>query len=411
MKKRGGLVLGLLIGLAFMMTGAGMAQAASFRIGVAVPLTGTFGKDGALVKDAYTYWAEVVNAKGGLAVKDKKFPVEFVFYDDQSDPQLSAKLVEKLVKEDKVDLLLGGFGSSQVMAASAASERLKYPMVCGSASSNALFTRGYKYYFSTLGKATEEVRGLVEVFNAVQPKPKTLAIVGANIPFTAQSVDGFEMYAKKHGISVVHKELFPLSLQDYNTLLQKVKAKNPDVLLVGSHLAVALRVMKAMKEIDFSPKAVGFSYGPTVPAFIEGLGKDAEYVFAASEWTPNLPYKDALFGTASDLNKAYFKRFNRYPDYVEAASIGGALVQQLAIQELGLMPPLKEEDRVKLMESLHKINVMTFYGQIRFGEDGANVDHPPVAVQVQKGKLVNVYPTAAAEGKPLFPMPAWNERK
>jgi hypothetical protein len=66
---------------------------------------------------------------------------------------------------------------------------------------------------------------------------------------------------------------------------------------------------------------------------------------------------------------------------------------------------------VKLMESLHKINVMTFYGQIRFGEDGANVDHPPVAVQVQKGKLVNVYPTAAAEGKPLFPMPAWNERK
>ena len=44
-----------------------MAQAASFRIGVAVPLTGTFGKDGAQVKDAYTYWAEVMNAKGGIA--------------------------------------------------------------------------------------------------------------------------------------------------------------------------------------------------------------------------------------------------------------------------------------------------------------------------------------------------------
>ncbi len=411
MKKRSGLVLGLLFGLAFILMGAGMVQAASFRIGVAVPLSGTFGKDGAQVKDAYTYWAEVVNAKGGIAVKGKKFPVELVFYDDQSDPQLSAKLVEKLVKEDKVDLLLGGFGSSQVMAASAASERLKYPMICGSASSNALFTRGFKYYFSTLGKATEEVRGLVEVFNVVQPKPKTLAIVGANIPFTAQSVDGFEMYAKKYGIAVVHKELFPLSLQDYNTLLQKVKAKNPDVLLVGSHVAVALRVMKALKEIDFSPKAVGFSYGPTVPAFVEGLGKDAEYVFAASEWTANLPYKDAVFGTASDLSKAYFKRFNRHPDYVEAASIGGALAQQFALQELGLVPPLKEEDRVKLMESLHKINVMTSYGQIHFGEDGANVDHPPVAVQVQKGKLVNVYPTSAAEGKPQFPMPAWNERK
>ena len=100
------------------------SEAASFRIGVAVPLTGTFGKDGALVKDAYTFWAETINAKGGIVSKGQKFPVEFIFYDDQSDPQMSAKLVEKLVKEDKVDLILGGFGSSQVMAASAASERL-----------------------------------------------------------------------------------------------------------------------------------------------------------------------------------------------------------------------------------------------------------------------------------------------
>lgn len=387
------------------------SQAASFRIGVAVPLTGTFGKDGALVKDAYTFWAETINAKGGIASKGQKFPVELIFYDDQSDPQMSAKLVEKLVKEDKVDLILGGFGSSQVMAASAVSERLKYPMVCGSASSNALFERGFKYYFSTLGKATEEVRGVVEVFAAVNPKPKTIAIVGANIPFTAQACDGYELYAKKHGFTIVHKELFPLNLQDYNTLLQKVKAKNPDVLLVGSHMAVALRVMKAMKEIDFNPKAVAFSYGPTVPAFAQGLGKDAEYVFAASEWTPNLPYKDAVFGTAADLNKAYHKRYSRYPDYVEAASIGGALAQQISIQELGLTPPVKEEDRVKLMEKLHKVNLMTSYGQIRFGEDGANADHPPVAVQIQGGKLINVYPKEAADGKPLYPMPAWGGRK
>jgi branched-chain amino acid transport system substrate-binding protein len=407
MKKSALLVMiGLVVCLWFV-----NSEAASFRIGVAVPLTGTFGNDGKLVKDAYTFWAETINAKGGIVSKGQKYPVELIFYDDQSDPQMSAKLVEKLVKEDKVDLILGGFGSSQVMAASAVSERLKFPMVCGSASSNALFERGFKYYFSTLGKATEEVRGVVEIFNTVTPKPKTMAIIGANIPFTAQACDGYEMYAKKYGFTIVHKELFPLNLQDYNTLLQKVKAKNPDVLLVGSHMAVALRVMKAMKEIDFNPKAVAFSYGPTVPAFAQGLGKDAEYVFAASEWTPNLPFKDAVFGTAADFNKAYHKRYNRYPDYVEAASVGGALAQQISIQELGLTPPLKEEDRVKLMEKLHKINLMTSYGQIRFGEDGANVDHPPVAVQIQGGKLVNVYPKEAADGKTLYPMPAWGERK
>ena len=51
--------------------GAAVAQQ-KFRIGYAVPLTGTFGRDGNLVKDAYAFWADLVNAKGGIDVKGKK---------------------------------------------------------------------------------------------------------------------------------------------------------------------------------------------------------------------------------------------------------------------------------------------------------------------------------------------------
>ena len=96
-------------------------------------------------------------------------------------------------------------------------------------------------------------------------------------------------------------------------MLLKVKQKNPDVLFVGSHLMVAMKTIKAMKEIDFTPKMVTFSYGPTVPDFIKNLGKDAEYVVAASEWAPNLPYKDPLFGTARQFNENYFKKYGRTP--------------------------------------------------------------------------------------------------
>ena len=277
------------------------AFAAEFKIGVAVPLTGLFGKDGALVKDAYTLWAETVNAAGGIEVAGSRYPVKFIFYDDMSNPQTSARLVEKLITKDKVDLLLGGFGSSQVMAGSAAAERRRYPMICGAASSNKLFERGYKYYFSTLGKATDEVKGAADVFFSQKPKPESAAIVGANIPFTALACEGFKKYVAEAGLKLVHFELFPLKLQDYNTMLEKAKAKNPDLLLVGSHLAVAMRTIKAMKEISFSPKGVAFSYGPTVPDFVKNLGKDAEYVVAASEWTPNLPYEGPVFGKAGRL--------------------------------------------------------------------------------------------------------------
>jgi branched-chain amino acid transport system substrate-binding protein len=407
------LIFGILIIVAYLFSGASFeTQAAEqpFRVGFSIPLTGAFGKDGGLVKDAYVFWKETLNAQGGLAIKGKRYPIELIFYDDKSEPQTSAKFVEKLITEDKVDLLLGGFGSGQVIAASAVSEKYRYPMTCGSASSPTLFSRGFKYYFSLLGKAPDEVRGCVEILPTLSPRPQTVAIIGANMPFAADSADGFNAYAPKFGLKIIHFELFPMALTDYNSLLNKVKEKNPDVLLVGSHSLVAIRTMKGLKEIDYAPKGVFFSYGPTVPDFVDSLGKDAEYVFAPSEWTPNLPYRDEIFGTARDFYNKYLKRFQRAPDFAEAASVAGALIQQQAIQELALIPPFQEKDRTAIMQYLYSKRFDNFYGPIKFGADGANEIHPPVVVQIQNGKLVNVFPVEAADGKPMFPMKSWKTR-
>ena len=390
-------------------SGIALAQQ-KFRIGYAVPLTGTFGRDGNLVKDAYTFWADLVNAKGGIEIKGKKYPIELSFIDDKSMAAENAKFTEKLITEDKVDLVLGGFGSDSVFAGSAVAEKYKYPLISGAASSNKLFERGFKYYFSTLGKATEEVRGCVDIVQILSPKPKTGAILGSDILFTSLACEGYKKYAAQNGIEIVHFELFPITLQDYNSMLLKVKQKNPDILFVGSHLMVAMKTIKGMKEIDFTPRMVTFSYGPTVPDFVKNLGKDSEYVLAASEWAPNLPYRDPLFGTAKQFSENYFKKYARYPDYVEAASAAGAYAMQVAIGKLGITPPVKEGDRVKLMEELHKQNLMTFYGVVKFGEDGANEAHPPVAVQIQNGKLINVFPKEAGEANPWYPMKPWKER-
>ena len=380
------------------------------RVGFSVPLTGVFGKDGALVRDAYIFWKEMINALGGMEIAGKRYPVELTFYDDKSDPPSAAKLTEKLITEDKIDLLLGGFGSSQVIASSAVSEKYRYPMTSGAASTLKLFDRGFKYYFSLLGKAPEEVRGCVEILPSLHPRPQTAAIIGANVPFSADAADGFKTYAEKAGLRIIHFELFPIALADYNPLLSKVKAKKPDVLLVGSHSLVAIRVVKSLKEVDFSPQGVFFSYGPTVPDFGDSLGKDAEYVFAASEWTPNLPYRDPVFGTARDFHDQYKKRFGRAPDFVEAASVAGALVQQQALQALNLEPPLKGPGREQIMQYLYSRRFDNFYGPIRFAADGANEIHPPLVVQIQNGKRVHVFPPDLAEGKPLFPMKPWKAR-
>jgi len=382
------------------------AQAKEFRIGIALSLSGIFSRDAALTKEAYDFWAETVNRQGGIKVKGTGYPVRLIYYDDESSPVKSAQLIERLATADRVDLILGGFGSSIVFAATAVAEKYKYPYMTGVASANPIFERGFKYVFATLNKTFEEVEGAARAFGLAQPKPKSAAIIGADHLFAKLSAEGFKKIMVEMGIEVTHFEIFPLALTDYNSLLLKVKRQNPDLLLVGSLFAHSLRVMKAAKEVDYTPKGIAFSYGPTIPDFIKELGKDAEGAVSASEWVPEMLYKDPVFGSAKEWREAMLKRWGKEPDYAQAAVAASAIAQHKAVEAVGLVPPLSEKDREALMEQLHKQDIETLYGRVKFGADGAIVQKPPIAVQIQGGKFVMVYPKEIGglqAGKLLYP--------
>src|SRR3972149_1160792 len=93
------------------------AQQKEFKVGVALSLSGIFSRDAALFKEVYDLWAETVNKAGGIKVKGTGYPVRITYYDDESSPQKSAQLVERLATSDRGDLLLAGFGSSGALAA------------------------------------------------------------------------------------------------------------------------------------------------------------------------------------------------------------------------------------------------------------------------------------------------------
>jgi branched-chain amino acid transport system substrate-binding protein len=395
--------------------GAGRAdgQAKEFKVGVALSLSGIFSRDANLFKEVYDLWAETVNKAGGIKVKGTGYPIRITYYDDESSPQKSAQLVERLATADKVDLMLAGFGSSIAFAASAVAEKYKYPYISGAASANPLFEKDYKYFFATLNKTFEEVEGAAKVFTLAQPKPTRAAVIGSDHLFGKLAAEGFKKFMGEMGIEVVHYEIFPLALTDYNSLLLKVKRANPDLLLVGGLFSHALRVMKATKEVDFSPKGIAFSYGPTVPEFLKEFGKDADGVIAASEWLPTFPFKDPIFGSAAQFNEAIQQKYGHPADYVQAAAAGGLVAQQTAIEQLGLQPPLDEKAREALMQQLHKQDVMTVYGRVKFGPDGAIVQKPPIAVQIQNGKFVLVYPrdvSGEQAGKLIYPLAPWRSR-
>jgi branched-chain amino acid transport system substrate-binding protein len=168
-----------------------------------------------------------------------------------------------------------------------------------------------------------------------------------------------------------------------------------------------------LKEVDFAPKGIAFSYGPTVPEFLKEFGKDAEGVIAASEWLPSFPFTDPVFGSAAQFNEAVQQKYGHPADYVQAAAAGGLVAQQKAIETLGLTPPLGEKEREALMAQLHTQDVQTLYGPVKFAADGSIVHKPPIAVQIQNGKFALVYPNdvgGSQAAKLMYPLAPWRSR-
>ena len=400
-------------GGSFIAPPAAHGQAKEFKVGVAISLSGIFSRDAALLKEVYDLWADTVNRAGGLKIKGTGYPVRITYYDDESSPQKNAQLVERLATSDKVDLMLGAFGSSVVFAASAVAEKYKYPYISGAASANPIFERGFKYVFATLNKTFDEVEAAAKVFSLAQPKPTKAAVIGADHLFGKLSAEGFKKFLGEMGIEVVHFEIFPVDLTDYNSIMLKVKRQSPDLVFVGGLFANSLRAMKAAKEVDFTPKGFAFSYGPTVPDFVKEFGKDAEGVIAASEWLPSFPFKDPVFGSAQTFADAIQQKYGHAADYVQAAGAAGLVAQQTAVETLGLVPPLGEKEREAVMEQLHRQDIQTLYGRVKFGADGGIVQKPPIAVQNQGGKFVMVYPAevgGAKASKLIYPLTPWRSR-
>ena len=386
------------------------AGTTKLKFGSAIALTGKFARNGVNLKKAYDLWAEVVNSRGGIEIKGKKYPVEIIYYDDKSDPRTTTKLVEKLITQDKVDLIFGPFSSSCVGPSSTITEKYKVPMIETAGNARKLFTRGFKYLFTTLCPADEIANPQMKMLVKLKPRPKTVAVIAPDRPFYMSAAKGFKEYSEKYGFNVVHYEEYPAELKDITPVLQKVKAKNPDVLMVGSHTVPAMNVMRQSKQIDLNPKAYIFSFGTIAPDFIKEMGKDGEYVFEFSCISANAPFKGPFFRSAKNFLDYFQEKVGVFPDVTQACAFSAGVSFMTALQQTGATPPLSEKDRMMVRDELARLDIMTSAGPVRFDSIGFNIANPLCIYQIQGGKMVCVDPPEWATGKIVYPTPKWSER-
>lgn len=381
---------------------------ADIIIGAPLSQTGASSKEGALTRQGYDMWMTWINQQGGINVKGTKHKVQIIYKDDQSKPDISAQLTQSLITDNKAQFLLGPYGSGPTALDAVVAEKNSIPMVEGNGAAQAIFNNGYKYTFGVLSPANLYLAGVIDlaVSGTLNPKPTTIAMLSADDNFSLEVAKAVTDYAPTKGMTVVYNQKYPNGSTDVSSLVATAKSKNPDILLNSGHLAEAIAINKAAKDLQLNSKLFAYSVGPSTPDFISSLGKDANYVYDGSQWTPQVKYKPTFYLSVADYVSSYEKTYNSTdpPDYHVAESTAACLALQKAIENAGSLNPDKVRD------ALAKLDVMTFFGEIKFDSRGVNMTKPMVVEQIQDLKHHTVWPKDVADASPQYPTPAWSSR-
>jgi branched-chain amino acid transport system substrate-binding protein len=375
-------------------------------LGAPLGLTGSLTKESTLTQQGYNLWQEWINARGGIVVNGVKHPVTIKYYDDTSNANQSAVLMQKLITEDKANFLLGPYGSAATATDAAIAEQNEIPMVEANGAAQSIFNQGYKYTFGVLSPANKYLQGVVDMASTLSPKPTTIAMLSADDNFSLEVADGVNTYAASKGMTVVLYKKYKNGATNLSAEVQAAKAANADIVLNSGHLQEAIAINKAAKEQKVNAKIFAYSVGPSTPDFITALGKDADYVYGGSQWTPQVKYTPAFYLSVADYVAAYKTKYPGLgdPDYHVAESTAACLALQRAIENAKSLDPKKVRD------ALAALDVTVFFGQVKFDSRGINIYKPMVVEQIQSGAHHTVFPASVADAPPKYPTPAWDQR-
>jgi branched-chain amino acid transport system substrate-binding protein len=371
----------------------GLVQAQQpIRIGATMSETGSYATQGVPARAGYLLCQKHVNEKGGILGRK----IEFLIYDDKSNSKAAIALYEKLIVEDKVDAVMGPYGSTLTEAVAPVTEKHRMVHVSPLAATTSIWEKGRRYLFMVLPPAELFLAGLIDM--ASRNGLKTVAIIEENSLFPKAAGKGAADLAKKTGMGVVLHESYPTGTKDFSAILAKIKAANADVLgMAASSLGDFIVVARQMKEQDINVKMFGNS--GAVVEFQQALGNAAEFAYGLSAWEPSLPNPGI-----KEFVEDYQKEFNRPPSFHAAGAYGSCQIFMEAARRAGSL------DSEKLRDELLKLKTKTIFSDYAVDERGYQTANKGLFIQWQDGAKVVVWPDELATAKPRFPTPPWSQR-
>ena len=365
----------------------------TIKFGAPLPITGPLAPEALKQKQGYDLWANQVNLAGGINVAGKKMKVEIVYIDYQSNTPRAIQATERLITQDNVQFVFAPFGSGAAKAASTVAERYGVPMIAATASSSQVYDQGYKFLFGTFTPNETLTNPLATIIRQRAPDVKRVAILARNDLFPLAIAQEMEKSAKDRGLEVVYFEKFAINTLDHSSALAQIKAANPQWIFATGYTNDLVLMRKQMTDQRIEAPVVTMIAAPAYQEFIDAAGKGAENISSAAWWHPAVRYKGIdIFGTTESYVKLFKDTYKADPDYAHAsASVSGALFQ-IAIEKSGSI------DRQKVRDELAKMDVITFWGPVKFGPTGQITSLEPPVFQIQNAKPIVVHPAAIKQG-------------
>ncbi|RYM02693.1 hypothetical protein EWH99_11030 [Sporolactobacillus sp. THM7-7] len=381
------LLFSFILTAAILLTGCGAPQGASggsgssgnssgpIKIGLVTQLSGGGALYGKLMQQGAQLAVDQANEDGGVLGRK----IKLLAQDDQANPSESVKVTQRLVSEDNIDAWIGTLKSSDTITDIGITSKENIPSFVPVGVADNVTKQGFDNAFRNVANNTMQITEMVNYILKEQPTKK-MAIIAENTDYGRGIVDTFSKLFTKGGRTVTNKEYYNVGTKDFNDQLTKIKAKNPDGILIAGLVAEGSLIAKQAKSLGLDQQL--YSFGGFMGKQPMELGGQA---------VNGLIHTDYFVPTAKDeLTQKFVKdfkdKYGKIPDsYYSAATYDAVNLYINAVKKAKSTDPKKVNEELRNLKNEH-----TVMGDITFDKEGQAATKVWIS-QIKDGKQVGIY--------------------
>ncbi len=376
-----------------------VATQKTLRLGCVLSKSGPYAAAAtSIVYPNYVLWVHDVNQSGGIPLRDGRYALELVEYDDQSNPEEAIKAYQRLVNQDKVDLLLAPYGTAINLAVAPLLHQFGFPQLSVTNVSDKTLDLakqwpGY-FAFGTSTHFAQALLAMLEQLLSASTLGRRIALIHVDDEFGIELSNAFRNQLDSAPFELVYNEGYPFGTADFQPILTEVKRREPDSFIAFSYPADSLALPDAAMLIDFNPPLFFAAVGTALPVFRDRYRDHATGIMGIGGIDPSQP---GLLDYYQRHQAVTGQEADRSASPLCYASLQ---ILQQALQRVGSL------DRSALTREIATGSFETIIGPIRFEK---NVFYPRWQIgQWQRGEFLAIWRPESAAAEPLVPKPRWN---